>query len=377
MPTQALPPPILVQNKQDLNGMLARLKDQPLVAVDTESNSLHAYRERVCLIQFSIPGADMLVDPLAISDLRPLAKLFANPAVEKVLHAAEYDLICLKRDFGFNFHNLFDTRIACRTLGRKRSGLGDVLAEAFGVELNKRFQRANWGRRPLTPEMLDYARLDTHYLLPLRQLLSEELRSEGHWEEASEAFLALSAIEVEANGFDPQGFWRISNSRQLSPEQTAVLRELYLLREKHAKRLDRPPFKVIGDKTLLAIAQDMPADSQALSKLSGMTPRQVQHYGQDLLATVERGRQSPHPKRPRTERLDERVIARYEVLRNWRKLAARSRQVESDIVLPRDLVWKIARAAPRDPEALRKLMQPFQWRFKTYGEDILKALWEQ
>jgi ribonuclease D len=375
MPTQALPPPILVQTRPDLASMLKRLRDQPLLAVDTESNSLHAYRERVCLIQFSIPGADMLVDPLAIDDLRPLAKIFASPAVEKVLHAAEYDLICLNRDFGFSFQNLFDTRIACRTLGHKRSGLGDVLSETFGVELNKRFQRANWGRRPLTQEMLDYARLDTHYLLPLRRLLSEELRRQGRWEEASEAFLALSTIEAEPNGFDPQGFWRITNSRQLSPEQTAVLRELYLLREKHAKRLDRPPFKVIGDKTLLAIAHDMPADTEALSKLNGMTPRQVQHYGQDLLAAVARGRQSPHPKRPRAEHLDERVIARYEALRSWRKLAARSRQVESDIVLPRDLVWKIAHAAPRDPETLGKIMQPFQWRFKTYGEDILKALW--
>lgn len=377
MPAPALPPPLLVEASDEFVRLVDRLRRQPHLAVDTESNSLHAYRERVCLIQFSFPGNDVLVDPLALDDLSPLGQVFADPKIEKILHAAEYDLICLKRDFNFEFHNLFDTRIACRTLGRKQTGLGDVLAEAFDVELNKRYQRANWGRRPLTPEMLDYARLDTHYLIPLRKRLAKELRRNGQWDEAAEAFQALTSIESEPNGFDPQGFWRITNSRQLNPEQAAVLRELYLLREQHARRLDRPPFKVIGDKTLMAVAQEMPASPRVLGKLDGMTARQVQRYGKDLLAAVERGRASPHPKRPRSEHIDERVISRYQSLRDWRKSVARSRQVESDIVLPRDLVWKIAHAAPRDAESLSRLMHPFQWRFKTYGEGILKALWEE
>jgi ribonuclease D len=138
------------------------------VAVDTESNSLFAYREQVCLVQFSTTQADFLVDPLALADLTPLAPLFADPKIEKVFHAAEYDLLCLKRDFGFSFANLFDTMLAGRILGRKEIGLGAMLEAFYGVQADKRHQRANWGQRPLPAPLLEYATLDTHYLIPLR-----------------------------------------------------------------------------------------------------------------------------------------------------------------------------------------------------------------
>ena len=158
---------IFVDTPDKLDQMIRALSKQAIIAVDTESNSLYAYQERVCLMQFSSPEKDYLVDPLAI-DASPLGPLFRSPDIEKIFHAAEYDLIMLDHDFGFQVSNLFDTMVAARILGWKAVGLGSILREQFGINVEKKYQRANWGRRPLPDEMLTYAQLDTHYLIPLR-----------------------------------------------------------------------------------------------------------------------------------------------------------------------------------------------------------------
>lgn len=375
MTSSQLSPSVLIQDEQALRGLVKELRTHPHLAVDTESNSLYAYREQVCLIQFSTSEADYLLDPLAFSDLSILGPIFADPSYEKVFHGAEYDIMCLKRDFGYSFANLFDTRLASRTLGRKRNSLQDLLNEAFDVQVNKRFQRANWGKRPLSQELLNYARYDTHYLLPLRHKLAQELQAANQWEEASEAFELLTKVNPHNNGFDPNGFWRISNARKLTPTQLAILRELYLYRDAQAKKLDRPHFKVIGDKSLLAIAQVTPENLDALGTVPGMTSGQIHRYGKGVLEAIQRGKSTQHPKPPKVHHVDDRIVARYEKLHTWRKRTARKRGLESDIILPRDMLWDIAHAAPRDYKSLEKIMAPLQWRLKAYGDQILKTLW--
>jgi ribonuclease D len=147
MTVETSPPPVWVDDKNDLKSVVDELSTQPRIAVDTESNSLHAYRERVCLIQFSTEQKDYLVDPLALDDLSLLAPIFANPDIEKIYHAAEYDLICMSRDFGFKFANLFDTMQAARILGYKFVGLDNILSEKFEIKVDKRHQKADWRRR--------------------------------------------------------------------------------------------------------------------------------------------------------------------------------------------------------------------------------------
>ena len=171
MDTKILKEPILISLPAALERLASELSSEPIIAVDTESNSLYAYQEKVCLIQFSTPGKDYLVDPLALKNLSPLDPVFRSPKIEKVFHAAEYDLLCLKRDFGFEFNNLFDTMIAAGILGRQALGLGSILKDEYGVQVDKRNQRANWGQRPLPEGLLKYAQLDTHYLIPLRNRL--------------------------------------------------------------------------------------------------------------------------------------------------------------------------------------------------------------
>src|SRR4249920_2865591 len=189
-----LPPPVLVADEAGLGRLARDLAECPIVAVDTESNSLHAYRERVCLIQFSTLASDYIVDPIRLADLGSLAPFFANRDQQKVFHAAEYDLICLRRDYDFEFANIFDTMSAARTLGWPQVGLAAILDTRFGVTMNKKYQRADWGHRPLTAEQLNYARLDTHYLGALRDLQLRALGESGCWPEAHEEFARLARV---------------------------------------------------------------------------------------------------------------------------------------------------------------------------------------
>jgi ribonuclease D len=373
-PSLGLRPPVFVADRRGLNALVATLAAEPAVAVDTESNSLFAYRERVCLIQFSIPARDYMVDPLALPDLSALAPLFANPRQQKIFHAAEYDLLCLKRDYGFAFAEIFDTMVAARTLGWPQMGLAAILSERFGVKMDKKHQRANWGQRPLTPAQLDYARLDTHYLFALRDVLAQELAAAGRTEEAREEFARLTRVRPESNGAGPNGFWRLNGVRDLPPRQVAVLHELYWYRERQAERANRPPFKVMNDQTLLEIAQRCPAQSRDLQGVTGMTSAQIRRHGAALLDAVKRGLSAPPPRPPQAALEPEAVRERYERLRQWRKQKAQARGVESDVIVARDVLWELARRAPRTPAELAAIEDLGPWRRQTYGAEILQVL---
>jgi ribonuclease D len=374
MNTASFPKPILITRPDALRQMVNKLSSEPILAVDTESNSLYAYQERVCLIQFSTPQDDFLVDPLALDDLSPLESLFADPHIEKIFHAAEYDLITLKRDYKFDFENLFDTMIAARILGWEEIGLGSILKAEFDVELNKRYQRANWGKRPIPPEMLAYARLDTHYLIPLRFRLKSELKSNGRWPLAEEDFARLRHV----NGRDPQDqpepCWRVRGAYDLNPQQAAVLLELCRYRTKVAKSINRPVFKVIGDRTLLAIAEMCPRSEGELKVITALSPKQCQRHAAGLLRAVEGGLKTEPVYPPRTPRPNELYLLRLETLRNWRKMTAKEMQVKSDVVLPRDVMNAIAAHDPANHDELAELMDQVPWRLDRFGDQILGTL---
>ncbi len=374
MNATSLPKPILITQPDALQRMVKRLSNEPILAVDTESNSLYAYQEQVCLIQFSTPQDDFLIDPLALQDLSSLETLFANPKIEKIFHAAEYDVISLKRDFQYKFDNLFDTMLAARILGWQKIGLGSILKSEFEVELNKRFQRANWGKRPISPDMMDYARLDTHYLIPLRYRLKSELKSNGRWPLAEEDFARLRYV----NGRDPQDqrepCWRVRGAYDLEPQQAAVLLELCRYRAKVAKSIDRPVFKVIGDQTLLAIAEVSPQTEGELKEVTALSQKQYLRHGAGLLRAIQEGLTAEAVYPPRTPRPDEQFLARLEALRAWRKETARKLRVKSDVVLPRDVMHTIAAKNPTNHDELAKLMDQVPYRLDHFGDQILGTL---
>jgi ribonuclease D len=353
--------------------LVQTLANQPNIAVDTESNSLFAYREQVCLIQFSIPDEDYLVDPLALKDLENLGSIFSDDHILKIFHAAEYDLLCLKRDFGFSFNNLFDTMLAARVLGRKGVGLGSLIEAEFGIQLDKRHQRANWGQRPLPEYLLDYARLDTHYLIPLKEKLERELKQKNLLPLAQEDFKRLCRVEATSNN-GKTDCWRVNGVHHLSPQQAAVLQQLCIYRDEYAKQINRPLFKVISDHTLYTIANTLPGDLDELKSLPGMTNHQMQRHGKGLLQAVQRGLKAEPVYPQRNIRPDDQFLARVEILKQWRKQKAHQMKVESDIIMPRDLLHKLASHNPRELHALSDYLSDVPWRFQHFGEEILKAL---
>lgn len=376
MNSPALPSPTLVADTDSLAQLVHALASDPIVAVDTESNSLHAYRERVCLIQFSTSAADYIVDPIRVPDLTALAPFFANPAQQKVFHAAEYDLLCLRRDYHFAFTNIFDTMSAARTLGWPQVGLAAILDTHFGVTMNKKYQRADWKRRPLTPEQLDYARLDTHYLVALRDKQIQALTEAGRSREAQEEFERLARVRASTDntGPDPAAFWRVKGARELSPVQAAVLQALFAYREQQAERIDRPPFKVMGEATLMEIVRRAPRRIEDLQTVPGMTPDQTQRYAHGVLQAIEQGLHAPPQHAPRVERESDEVRDRYDRLHTWRKERARARGVESDVILPRTTLWDLARRPPRSQDDLAQIADFGPWRRDTYGAEILALL---
>lgn len=381
MHEQELPTPTLINKPGELEQLAAELSKQNILAVDTESNSLYAYREQVCLIQFSTTDDDYLIDPLALDNLSVLAPIFANPAIEKVFHAAEYDLLCLKRDFDFHFLNLFDTMLAANILGMPEIGLGSILENEFGVELDKRFQRADWGQRPLPTALLKYARYDTHYLIALRDRLAVDLEDAGRLELAQEDFNRLARIgertinpTTENHHFVKDTCVRISGSHDLEPQQAAVLLELCRYRDRIAKSVNRPLFKVISDATLMAIAQALPETAEDMRELPGMTEGQIRRHASGILEAIRLGLQSPPYLITRSPRPDDSFLNRVDELRKWRKETAHQLEVKSDVILPRDILITLAEKNPRTMEELKSAMEDAPWRFSNYGEQILHVL---
>lgn len=372
-----LPPPRLINTAEALEEMLPRLMSASTVAVDTESNSLYAYTERVCLIQFSVPGEDYLVDPFAFGRLSPLGALFADTAIEKVFHAAEYDVMVLRRDYQFEFANLFDTMLASRIVGWSRYGLGTLLEEHFGVQTDKRMQRTNWGKRPLSSEQLEYARLDTHFLLALRDRLGKELAAQDRSEEARAAFDRIAQSEWTEKPFDPDGFWGVKGARDLDSSGLTILRALYVYRERRAQALDRPPFKVMTDRVLVALSQQQPRSLAELGRIKGIPRNLSSKQRREILNVVEKGHGTSPPRPPARKRRaqpDQDVLDRYEALRAWRKRRAETRGVEPDVVLSNHTLHLLAQHNPTSPAGLEAIDVLNDWERQEYGREVVTLL---
>ena len=373
MTNSILPPPVWVDKPDTFNQMLGDLTAQPRLAVDTESNSLHAYREQVCLIQFTTPGRDYVLDPLALHDMSALGPIFNDPKIEKIFHAAEYDLICLRRDFNFQFSNLFDTMHAARVLGYQFVGLDNLLAEKFQFEMDKRHQKADWAVRPLTPAQLDYARLDTHFLFDLRDVLEAELREKGRLEIALEDFARAAKVDISKERVNGTSWKRFSTRKDITPRELTVLSELCLSRDRIAERMNRPVFKVVSDSLLLDIARNLPEKDVDLAGL-GLSSKQIRLWGSEILEAIKRGTAAPLVEREQARRPNDATLKRLEKLKNWRKKVAQELNVESDIVLPKAYLNSLAEHPPKSLQELESIMRDSPTRFTKYGEQLYRLV---
>lgn len=280
-------PVTVIEKAPELDTLIQELSKVRHIAIDTESNSFYAYFERICLIQISAGERDYIIDPFALKDIKALGEIFADERIEKIFHAASNDVLGLKRDFHFRIQGVFDTAIACKLLGYQHLGLAKVLEKHFGVQLNKKWQRYDWGKRPLKQEQLDYAMLDTHYLIPLRHLLTEDLQARELWEAAEKEFEKAGEQEFQQRMFHPEAFIQITGARSLDFKGKSILKALYLFREHEARRKNRAPFRILSNETLLRLARQRPKSVREFSAIKGM-PRSYMksHTANNLLELI-------------------------------------------------------------------------------------------
>ena len=375
MSAQALAAATYIDTARALRRFVDSLRCESRIACDTESNSLHAYRGQTCLIQLSTPDRDVLIDPLRIADISALGAVFADRQIEKIFHASEYDLICLKRDFNFDVRPVFDTMAAARVCGYTRIGLGNMLEELLGVRHSKKHQTADWAQRPLSASHRRYAQMDTHYLLPLRDVLYGELGRAGRLEEAFEYFADVTTFEVKSQEFNPEGFWNLCRPKDLSPRQAAVLRELYILRDELAQHYDRPSHNLITNKALLTLANTTPRGRKGLFGVSGLPPWLARQNGNEILEAIAHGSKSLAPPQPPHRPATPQAVAdRYSALHAWRKGVAIARGLESDVILSKGSMWAIARRKPASVDDLDGITGLGPWRRSTYGADLITVV---
>lgn len=349
----------------------------PRMALDTEGDSLYHYRQKVCLIQISTDVATYVIDPLAVPDLAPLRGMMADPAVEKVFHAAGQDIAWLKRDHRLSFSHVFDTHMAAQLLGHEYIGLGVLLEELLGVAHSKHRQRDDWSRRPLLPEQVTYAATDTHHLLALRDILERKLAEKGRLAWAEEEFELLAATENRERPFDPEDYRKLKGGHELWPRQRAVLRALYAIREQVAEELDLPPFRIIHNPVMITLARRMPRSPQVLIRC-GVSTRVVCQYGDALLEAIETARRGGCTARPRPPlngtRPSSGATRRAEGLKAWRAAKAQELGLPVGVVLPGSVLTAAASACPSGRESLAGIEGMRRWRVREFGEEILRAI---
>jgi ribonuclease D len=370
----------LVSDDPGLQRVEQALHGEALVALDTEAAGYHRYHDRVCLLQLSTRERTFVVDTLAVRELDGLAPVLDADGVEVVVHDADYDLRLLARDFGLRVSHLFDTRVAAQFLGDPALGLGGLVEKYLGIRLEKKFQKADWARRPLPRDMLEYAAEDTRHLPALRDRLRDALIERGRLGWAEEEFRLTERARWDASAPDPDAYLRLKGSRDLSPRELAVLREMHAWREDVARERDLATFRVIGNEALLQVARSAPRTREELAALRGIPTGLAERRGADLLAAVRRGLDVPDaelPRRPRPVRRpppDPDFEAVVERLRQVRDRAAERLGLDRGFLMPRAQLEAVARVAPTSFAQLLAVEDLRRWQVDALGDELLDAI---
>ncbi|MDY6989520.1 MAG: HRDC domain-containing protein [Thermodesulfobacteriota bacterium] len=401
MTSPAVPPFRLIQTLPDLRRLCRELSGHTVVGVDTEADSLYHYFPKVCLIQISTPQDTFVVDPLSIQTMDPLHAIFADHGIKKVFHGADYDVRSLFRCFGMEVNNLFDTMVASQFLGEKEAALAAVVKKRFGIALDKKYQRANWSKRPLNHDMILYAAHDSACLIKLYGELEAALRSKGRlgWLEEECEILSRDAVgngnpvHRDANrakslkGHVPEGtnraapplFRRFKGAGRLVARDLAVLEEILQFRERIAMEKDKPPFRIFPNSVIQKLVKAKPVHRAALKSFRELPPDFMKRYADGVLDAIQRALALPgsslpsFPKTPRPPR-DRKKEARLRLLKTWRGLKARDLELEPGLMCNNHLLQAFAEQDPRHVDDLKAIEKMRIWQRKAFGQEIIQVL---
>ena len=350
---------------------LARiLSHEGCIAVDTESNSRHRYPERVCLVQVATNSKVYLIDTIAVDDMNPIGEVLADDTVVKVIQAADNDIRCLDREWGFRVRNLFDTSIAARFVGMKQTGLSALIEVLLAVHVPKdaRIQKSDWTRRPLSQEALKYAATDVWYLLSIQRALESRLRTLSRSSWVSEECARLEEIRYVAP--DPEtAFLSLKGSHRLSGQEKAILKRLFMLREAEARSRNLPPYYVLPHETLIYLASDPAAD---LAQLPSLRRQVDSRFGRLLRAALHSGLADPpisNPIRYRIEPATPVEIDRLQILKKWRANLGSQLSIDPALVWPMASLERLGKA-PLTLGAELQSPEVRQWQCEQFATSL-------
>jgi ribonuclease D len=365
---------IWIETQDPFDAAMKRVAAQPIVAVDTEADSLHSYFDKVCLIQISIPGEDLVIDPLRKLDLSAFGAVLADGRITKILHGADYDLRILNRDFGFTISNVIDTMICAQLLGYDGIGLAALLERYFAITVDKTHQRADWAMRPLPKVMLEYASSDTRHLIELAATMREELQALGRWQWAEEEFGRLEAIRFAEKDVNGEGFRRLKGISAFDRRSLAIARALYDWRDELARAADRPPFKIFGNDIIVEVAKAKAATPEALGGIKALVPAYRRRYEREILRRVREAMALPEdalPEKgePRHWIRDKAIENRIAQLKDIRDKKAKELKIDPGVLAPKHVLSAIATTGNLDEvPAMRS------WQKEVLGDDLIRAL---
>ena len=368
----------LIKTASDLEQIANIFSNEQIIGVDVEADSLHHFKEKVCLIQISSSKQSVVIDPLPLKDISPLKSVFANSAIKKVFHGADYDIRSLNRDFGIEINNLFDTQLACMFLGIRSTSLDAVLQANFDVALDKKYQKKDWSVRPLSPEMMDYAALDSAYLPALSSKVEKKLEETGRLSWVFEECEYLSKVRFEANNGDPL-YLKFKGAGRLNSESLVVLEALLKIRKNIAQKKDRPLFKIFSNQSIMKITLEKPSTLYQLKESNFLSKKQVQMYGKTIINAVTSALEIPVADRPgypkkKAPFQDPSVPRQIKALKKWRDNLAEKLGIDPGVLISNAVIHAIIIEKPATMNDLEKIRSLRNWRKKEFGEEILSVL---
>ena len=368
----------IIKTISDLEDVVQTLSRKTVVAVDLEADSMYHFKEKVCLVQMAAKEINVIIDPLEAEDLSPLKPLFKNKNIKKIFHGSDYDIRCLHRDFNIEVNNLFDTQLASMFLGIKATGLDAVLKNRFNVDIDKKYQKKDWSQRPLPKKMLEYAARDVGFLIPLAEILEEELEKKGRFPWIIEECGLLSKVRHKTNNSEPL-YLNFKGAGLLDPGSLAMLEALLKFRLKIAQKKDKPLYKILENKPLIQIALKKPVDESQLKKMRVLGKKQMDMYGAKLVNTIKNElKKSSHglPVYPRKApsvpgHLDHMKI---KALKSWRSKRAQQLGIDPGILLNNIILNKIIVLNPENQKDLFQIENMKKWQINNFGNEIIKFL---
>jgi len=367
-----------IESEIELQQVCEDLLKEKTIGVDLEADSMHCFKEKICLIQIATDKEAYLIDPFEIKAAPYFIRVLEDSGVMTVFHGSDFDIRSLDREYQARVKNLFDTEIACRFLGVRERGLGALLKKHFNVDANKKFQKEDWSKRPLTHDMIEYSVGDVTHLIRLQDILTRQLVEKGRLSWAKEEFEIQAGVRYEGNHSLPL-FTKFKGAGKMDNRTLAVLENLLEMRLSIAEKKDLPLFKVISNTSIQTMAFEKPAAIDRMIQMRALSPKQAGMYGHLCVDAIVRALNLPHkdlpsyPKMRRPKR-DERAEARIERLKKMREKLSISMDMEPGLLLNNAAIEIIAVKNPGTGEELLKIDSIRHWQVEAMGEDILSAL---